>query len=86
MSTIIRTVAELWPDHADHDVRYSEFGRTDYALRSVELQRLDETVAEYAIVSHEYQPAPIDGRVDEINFWCADCGQRLPDYVEDNIP
>lgn len=73
------TVAELWPEHAGHEVRYSEFGRTDYRVTTLELDLSDLSGCR-SVSSAEYDPAPIDGDVQETSYWCRDCGYRLRDY------
>jgi hypothetical protein len=87
MTTIIRTVAEMWPEHAGHDVRYSEFGRTDYRLIDVEMDRLDAVdpgdPPEFVLRASTYDAAPIDARLDETSMWCADCGHQLSDYWQE---
>lgn len=87
---IIRTVAEMWPEHEGHDVRYSEFGRTDYRLIEVELNQLhpvepDNGVREFQVCASSYESEPIDGRIDETSLWCADCGERFSDWREEEV-
>lgn len=80
MTTIsVKTVAEMWPEHEGHDVRYSEFGRTDYRLTEVELVDLG---GEYVVQASSYEPRPVDGLIEETSMWCADCRERLIDYEE----
>ena len=75
-------VPELWPDHAGHDVRYSEYGRTDYRVLSIEVD-LSDLSGCVSVASAEYEPAPIDGDVTETQYWCAECGVDLPAYWDE---
>lgn len=75
----IMTVAERWPDHAGHRVRYSEHGRTDYAVLSVEVD-LSDPSGDTLITSCKYDARRVNYDVTEAEYWCADCGVVLPEY------
>lgn len=67
-------VAQRWPDHAGHSIRYSEHGRTDYAVRTVfVIDYEDEDEVEVG----DYDNRPVDGDIDMSEFWCVECGEVL---------
>lgn len=66
----------LWPEHAGHEIRYSEHGRTDYRVSSVLLGD-DGTGGRY-IDDVVYDNLPVNGDIVETEYWCATCGQQLP--------
>lgn len=66
--------SELWPDHTDHDIRYSEYGRTDYRLISVEEYVIEGVRMRSA---NNWEHAPMDGDITDTEIWCATCGVIL---------
>lgn len=80
----IMTVAERWPDHAGHAVRYSEHGRTDYAVLSVEVD-LSDLSGVVSIASCERSALPVDVGITEHEYWCADCWVVLPEYWDAEV-
>lgn len=68
-------VEQVWPEHVDHRITYSEYGRTDYDIKTVWRisggQCVDWTTG-------EYDRRPIDADITETEIWCATCGVVLP--------
>lgn len=75
------SVAEAWPEHAEHKVRYSEHGRTDYIVKTIRLVHLSAT--ERAFDVEDYDNRPESGDIEMTEFWCATCGVILPSFEED---
>ena len=86
MTITERTVAEMWPEHAGHMVLYSEHGRTDYVLNSLELvdTYTEEGKTFNGWSANDYEVAPIYGDISETEVWCRDCGVHLSTETEEN--
>lgn len=69
------TVAEFWPEHAEHQVIYSEHGRVDYLLNGVE--KVDEYVGFEQWSANDYDAQPINGDIQDTEVWCRTCGVVL---------
>lgn len=70
------TPGQVWPDHAGHEIRYSEYGRTDYIVTSLADNNEGTSHGPDYIVEN-YDNRPCDGDVQETEFWCRDCGVVL---------
>lgn len=71
MNIIQIPVGQVWPEHAEHQIIYSEHGRTDYLL--ISLEKMDD----YDPMPGEYDNRPVNGDISDTEIWCRDCGVVL---------
>ena len=77
----IRTARELWPDHAGHLIIYSEHGRTDHLLRS--LEAIDEFEGTTTWIASDYDEMPYASDIESTEYWCRTCGVPLNEQTEE---
>jgi hypothetical protein len=83
--TTERTPDQMWPEHAGHEVLYSEHGRTDYELVSLELVYTDAD-GDQEWSANQYRAEPINGDVQDTEVWCRTCGTPLSTWIAKEEP
>lgn len=75
------TVAEMWPAHADHDVRYQRDISESFRLRTMDTEVGFDGYPSITFVQFDeiaVSSGVGDSRSDE--YWCATCGEELYEH------
>lgn len=68
-------VGEAWPEHAGHEIIYSEHGRTDYILKTVAMTDIDGVADHWSV--EEYDNRPTGGEISDTEVWCRTCDGEI---------